>query len=172
MAKSQLPSLYEPTELLSTFIDTVSEEQMLFQQEKRCCNSVPSSWFTDRLFDGFFFSFIYSLTYMLIFCQGRPQRALSKPSIFCFYCNINADKWNWLPLDQRPALLPALKGSCFLLIPWMHFYLFKYHSAWTVYLHEHTLTHQSWHFEALSDGSSFNGRLTKANVRTLSIVSA
>lgn len=133
---------------------------------------VPSSCFTDWVFDGFFSPFIYSLTYMLIFCQGRPQRALSMPSIFCFYCNINADKWNWLPLDQRPALLPALKGSCFLLIPWMHFYLFKYHSARTVCLHEHTLTHQSLHFEALSDGSSFNGRLTQANVRTLSIVSA
>lgn len=59
------------------FIDTVSDERMLFQQEKRRCSSVPSAWFTDRLFDGFFSPFIYSLTYMLIFCQGRPQRELS-----------------------------------------------------------------------------------------------
>lgn len=82
---------------------------------------------------------------MLICYQGKPQRELLKPSFFYFaaYCNINADKWNWLPLDQRT--LRALKGSSFLVIPWMQFCLFKYDSARTICLHEHRLTDQSWH---------------------------
>lgn len=123
---------------------------VLFQQEKRRCSSVPSSWFIDRLFDWFLSPFICSLTYMLIFCQGRPQRERALKALFFYffyiatYCNINSDKWNWLPLDQRPALLRALKGSCFLVIPWMQSCLFKYRSGRAICLHEHTLKDQSW----------------------------
>lgn len=63
------------------------------------------------------------------------------------YCNINADKWNWLPLDRRTSLFRLLKihCSCFLVIHLMYFYLFKYQSTQTTRLHKYPLTNQWRH---------------------------
>lgn len=58
---------------------------VLFQQGKWLRSSVDSYQFIDRLFDWSPSPFIYSLPYMLIFCQGQPQRELSKPLISFFF---------------------------------------------------------------------------------------
>lgn len=115
--------------LNASFIDTFIELLLywhwanscavLFQQGKWLCSSVDSYQFIDRLFGLISLAiYLFIALYVEILPRRVTERALKALDFFLFsaaYCNINADKWNWLPPDRRTSLFQAFKNSLFLL---------------------------------------------------------
>lgn len=92
--------------------------------------------------------YLFIALYVDILPSRATERALKALDFFYFsaaYCDVNADKWNWLPLDRRTSLFQPFKDSCFLVIHLMYFYLFKYPSTRTACLHKYPLTDQRRH---------------------------